>query len=375
MHSRFLAPAACLAVAAALAASPVLSGGAAQARPADAAGRAAPTKAQIIEKMKAVNEYWIAHGPDQASNSWPNATFNVGNLAYVETTGVSNHYTLPWAKANKFELQSDPARPFFPDFEAAGEAYLELQKFHADAASLAPLRKRVKDEVASVKAGHLDYFSYVDALNMAMPSFVRLGVMDKKSADITTAQKLFVFAQTKIGGRGLYDPVAGLWWRDASAAGSHTYWSRGNGWAFAALAKVLQALPATDPSRAGYVTVFTRMAAALKAAQRTDGFWNVNLGDPTEFAGPETSGTALFTFGMAWGVNSGVLDSASYRPVAERAWQGLADTAVRADGLLGYVQGNATKPSDHQPVTATDTAAYGVGAFQLAGQQMAALES
>ena len=42
------------------------------------------------------------------------------------------------------------------------------------------------------------------------------------------------------------------------------------------------------------------MSKALKKCQREDGFWNVSLHDPTNFGGKETSGTALFVYGMAW---------------------------------------------------------------------------
>jgi len=39
--------------------------------------------------------------------------------------------------------------------------------------------------------------------------------------------------------------------------GKNVYWSRGNGWVFAALARVLTELPVTDTHRQEYVTTFT----------------------------------------------------------------------------------------------------------------------
>ncbi|GAA0617815.1 glycoside hydrolase family 88 protein [Kutzneria viridogrisea] len=333
---------------------------------------AEPHQCPVVAPMQAADAYWVANGPDQASNSWQNATFHVGNLALVRTSGESNHKTLPWAQANKFGLQTDPKRPFFPDFEAAGEAYLDLYTyFHPDPPSLAALRQRVAEEVASVNQGHTSYWNYVDALNMAMPSFARLGVLDNSEADLAAMQKLFHYTEKQAGGHGLFDERTGFWWRDADFVGTNTYWSRGNGWAISALTKVLQALPATDPRRPEYVRVFTKMAAALKSVQRTDGFWNVNLGNPQDHPGPETSGTAFFTYGLAWGVNAGLLPAATYKPVVGKAWTALTTKALQPSGLLGYVQGVGAKPSDHQPVRATDTAAYGVGAFLLAGQQVA----
>jgi hypothetical protein len=341
---------------------------------ASTAQSATPATCSIITDMVSADNHWVANGTDTAPPNWQNATFQVGNLAMVRTTGVTNHITLPWAAANNYQLPADPAtKPFFPDDEAAGEAYLALYYYHPTPANLQPLRDRVAAEDASVAAGNDTYFNYVDALNMAMPSFAQLGVMDNSQADLDTMHTLFEYAKSGVAGRGLYNLLTGLWYRDASDIGSGTFWSRGNGWAFAALAKVLAQLPATDPHRAEYLQVYRRMALTLLAVQRPDGFWNVDLLNPFDHPGPESSGTSLFTYGLAWGINNGVLPAKLFRSTVERAWKGLTTKALQPSGLLGYVQGPAKGPQDAQPVTATDTAAYGVGAFLLAGTQMAVL--
>lgn len=356
-------------------AAAVLSVGVAQARQATPAAGPGLTRAEIIRTMTSVDNYWVAHGTGLAANNWQNATFHVGNLAYVTAGGATNHVTLPWATNNRFALESSTTRPFFPDFEAAGEVYLDLEAFHPSPVHLAALRARVAAENSSVAAGHVDYVNYVDGLNMALPSFARLGVLDSSQADLTTMQKLFTYAEKTAGGRGLFDESTGLWWRDAHYVGTTTYWSRGDGWAIMTMAKLADALPAGDPRRAEFIRVLTKMAAKLATIQRPDGFWNVDLGNPNDFGGPETSGTAFFTYGIAWGINHGVLPAATYRPVVERAWQGMITKAVHANGLLGYVQGPGSRPADHQPVGANDTAAYGVGGFLLAGSQLAAIET
>ena len=117
------------------------------------------------------------------------------------------------------------------------------------------------------------------------------------------------------------------------------------------------------------------MAAALVSRQRSDGFWNVDLQDPLDFPGPETSGTSFFVFGMAWGLNHSILDRPTYLPVVVTAWDALVQTAVQPSGFLGYVQGVGNSPSSSQPVTATSTADFGVGAFLLAGAEVAKLAS
>jgi unsaturated rhamnogalacturonyl hydrolase len=329
-----------------------------------------PTRAQVVEAMRLADTYWIANGPDQAANNWQNAMFNMANLAYVTVYGKTNGYTLPWSRANRFLLPTDPARPFLGENYATGEAYLDLYKFHPVPETLAALRDRVAAQTASVQAGDTREWDHVEAVGLAMPAFARLAAMDNKPEYLDAMQKLFRYAE-----RRLYNDERGLWWRDSTAACTHTYWSRGNGLVLAGLVKVLAALPAGDPRRPAYTRIVTRMAASLARLQRSDGFWNVDLTNRRDHPGPETAGTALIAYGIANAVNQGILPAARYRPVVERAWHGLVTTAERADGLIGYVQGPATKPSDSQPVGPTDTAAYGVAAFLLAGSQLAALET
>jgi hypothetical protein len=327
------------------------------------------TRAQIVATMASVDSYWIANGTGQSTNNWLNAAFNKGHLAYARTSGTTDSYTYQWCQNNGWALTNDSRGEFFPDPFATGEVYLDEDLLHPDPSHLAALRGRVADEVASVQAGNTSYWNYVDALNQAAPSLARLGVLDGNSADLSTMDTLFNYTRSH-----LLDTGTGLWWRDSNYVGTTTLWSRGNGWAAIAMAKVLDALPASDARRAQYQSVLVGMAAALRNTQRSDGFWNVDLGDPNDDPGPETSGTAFFTFALAWGVNHGVLPAAPYRPVVEKAWQGMVSKAVHADGLLGYVQGTGSKPSDHQPVTSTDTTAFGVGGFLLAGSQLAVLE-
>ncbi|SDY87267.1 Glycosyl Hydrolase Family 88 [Amycolatopsis xylanica] len=354
----------------ALALAAALTGGLATSAPA----QADPVPADlcdVAQKMVSAGDYWVNNGTNLASNGWENATFHVGNLALVRTTGVSNHKTLPWAKANNYLLQTDAKKPFFPDFEAAGEAYLDLfTYFHPDAPIIADLRKRVADEVASVQQGHTKYWNYVDGLNMAMPSFARLGVLDNSPATLDAMQTLFHYTEKGVNGRGLFSEATGLWWRDGGYIGSNTFWSRGNGWAISALSKVLQVLPANDPRRPEYLRVFKKMAATLKAVQRSDGFWNSSLLNPYQYGGPESSGTAFFTYGIAYGINAGILDAATYKPVVDKGWTALSTKALQANGKLGYVQPVGSKPGPAKP---DGTAAYGVGAFLLAGQQVAKL--
>lgn len=82
--------------------------------------------------------------------------------------------------------------------------------------------------------------------------------------------------------------------------------------------------------------------------------------------GPETSGTAFFTYGLMWGVNHGLLDKTDYAPVIEKAWRYLVSTALQPDGSIGYVQPIGEKPDPTRKVDAGSQAPFGTGAWLLA---------
>jgi Predicted unsaturated glucuronyl hydrolase involved in regulation of bacterial surface properties, and related proteins len=66
------------------------------------------------------------------------------------------------------------------------------------------------------------------------------------------------------------------------------------------------------------------MCAALLPLQRSDGYWNVSLNDPDNFGGKEVSGTSLFIYGFAWGINNKILDKKIYLPAITKAWNAMS---------------------------------------------------
>ena len=156
----------------------------------------------------------------------------------------------------------------------------------------------------------------------------------------------------------MYDEESALFYRDGkyiypkhkTNQGLKDFWSRGNGWVFAGLAKVLQDLPENDAHRAEYMTR--------------------SLLDPVQAPGRETSGTAFFTYGYLWGVNNGFLDKSTYEPVIKQGWKYLTEIALQPNGKIGYVQPIGERADQHKNVGPETTADFGVGAFLLAGSEM-----
>jgi rhamnogalacturonyl hydrolase YesR len=144
------------------------------------------------------------------------------------------------------------------------------------------------------------------------------------------------------------------------------YWSRGNGWVLGGLVKVLEIMPKDYPTRPKYVQQFKEMAEAVKNIQGKDGLWRSGLLDPDAYDLPEVSGSAFFTYAIAYGINEHILDRKTYYPVVEKSWKGMLGH-VYADGRLGSIQ-----PVDGQPgkFKASASHVYGVGGFLMAGYQM-----
>ena len=347
-----------------------------------------PSKNKILSSMQLANQYFMDKWPDagktiitnkeRKSTIWTRSVYYEGLMALNTIDPQSKYYdyAVQWGEKHKWELAWG-ATSLHADNHCAGQTYIDLYLIDKK-------EERIRDIKASidmmVKTDKKDDWSWVDALQMAMPVFTKLGVIYNDTNYFRKMYDLYSFSKNQHGGNGLYNRNEHLWWRDKDFVppykepnGENCYWSRGNGWAFAALVRTLSLLPKSDPHYAEYLQDFKDMAVAILPLQRTDGFWNVSLMDPNHFGGKETSGTALFTYGFAWGINQGILDMKKYSPAITKAWNGMSTEALHDNGKLGYVQGTGKEPKDGQPVTfesVPDFEDYGLGSLLLAGTEI-----
>ncbi len=171
----------------------------------------------------------------------------------------------------------------------------------------------------------------------------------------------------------LYSPQWHLFYRDVTYLhatgpnGQPVFWSRGEGWVMAGLVRTLEYIPQDYPTRGKFETQLRQMAAEVATLQDAkSGLWHANLLDAAAYPRPETSGSALMTYALAWGVNHGVLSRARYEPVIRRAWRGLVKQ-IYVDGRLGNIQQTGVAPAYYRRSSSFN---YGVGAFLLAGSQV-----
>jgi unsaturated rhamnogalacturonyl hydrolase len=368
-----------------LAAAGVPTPAAATAQAASAAAPPAatlPPRENMVAVMRQVADQWIGAHPNSGDDEWADATLMSGLIALYRLTSDATYlnYVTGWAQSHAYGLNGGNTTRD-ADSQCAGQAYLDLYGIAPAADKIAAIEACLHNMTYVNQVSKNDDWWWVDALHMAMPQFARLGVLRGDSGYYDKLYKLYTHTKSAEGGPGLYNPTTGLWYRDknflpggiVSPSGKPDVWSRGNGWAAAAHTKVLKALPTTQANVPEYRSTLTRLVTAVAKVQRSDGFWNVNLADPDHFPGPETSGTVFFVYGTAYAIGAGLVDSATYLPVAARAWNGLVATAVHPDGTLGYVQKVGDRPDSSQPVTYDSAADFGVGGFLLGGTELAAL--
>ncbi|WP_329535734.1 glycoside hydrolase family 88 protein [Streptomyces sp. NBC_01450] len=376
---RLLTGGAALTAAAAL--QPALTGTAQAAPPAGPL----PSRGAVVAVLRRVADQWIGAHTDPGDNGWANATFFSGLLALQRLTGSPRYlaYARNWAEKHAYGLNGGVTTRH-ADNHNVGQAYLDLYEIEPEESKISAIEESLHRMVYTDQPDKNDDWWWDDALHMAMPPFARIGAL---RGDPQYWQKLYaLYDHTKRveGGPGLYDDATGLWYRDKrflpglpgailSPAGKPVVWSRGNGWVAGGHAKTLKALPPGERHTGEYSDTLVRLVTAVAGIQRTDGFWNVNLADATHLPGPETSGTSFFLYGTSYAIRAGLVDRRAYVPVAARAWNGLVTTAVHPDGFLGYVQNVGDRPESSQPVTYDSTANFGVGAFLLAGTELARL--
>jgi unsaturated rhamnogalacturonyl hydrolase len=354
-----------------------------------------PSRDTLMKQLVTANKYFMDKWPDpgadivtdkvRPSNLWTRSAYYEGLMAlyYVHPDTAYYRYAVDWGESHEWMPTYAPygfqgsLETRDGDYQACGQTYIELYQLDPeDTVRIGPITTCINYRLESEE---VDDWSWIDAIQMAMPVYAKLGVVHKDTAYFRKMHEMYMFTKTQHGTSGLYNTVDHLWYRDGdfdppytTPNGKDCYWSRGNGWVMAALVRVLDVIPDTLEYREEYLTTFNEMAEALIAVQREDGFWNASLVDPDDHGGKETSGTGFFAYGLAWGINNGILDSATYMPHLVKAWNGMAYEALHSDGFLGYVQGTGKQPGDGYPFEYDKPANfedYGLGAFLLAGSE------
>jgi rhamnogalacturonyl hydrolase YesR len=320
---------------------------------------------------------------DVSDTEWVRGAFFAGVMAAYEATGNSRYLDAATEISERNTWKPGP-RPRHADDHCIAQTYARIFLVEREPRMIEATIERFDGMIAEPRPGpevgwaEDDNWSWCDALFMAPPTMalVAEATDDLRYLDLMNGMWWQTYDY-------LYDPEEHLWYRDGryiiqedgsgprTTNGQKIFWSRGNGWVFAGLALVLEHMPDDYPDRPRYEGLFREMAVALAAVQGGDGLWRSSLLDADEIPIPESSGSGFFTFGLAWGVNSGLLDADTFLPAVRKGWAGLI-WAQQPDGRIGWVQQIGYDP---RSVTAEDSMEYGTGAFLLAGSEMLRLEA
>lgn len=226
--------------------------------------------------------------------------------------------------------------------------------------------KKATDVRFEDNVNNMEWWTWCDALYMAPPSFALM-------SDITGDLIYLKYADVQWWKTSdyLYSKDDSLFYRDdrffddRTENGKKVFWSRGNGWVIAGLARMLSAMPVDYSGREKFEQQYKEMAHKILSIQGDDGLWRVSLDDPDYLNIGESSGSAFYTFALAWGINHNLLDK-KYTKQVEKAWVALTKN-VNEWGRLGYVQQVAGSP---YPFYEDQWQVYATGAFLLAGKEM-----
>lgn len=327
------------------------------------------TPAAIDKALRKVADWQLARARPHFDRLWTSAVMYTGFMAASEATGDPKYREAMREMSKKFDWQLRDRLPNADDV-SIGQTYLELYLHDKRSARIGLTKAELDDLIGlqTLKPGdaRLPWW-WCDALFMAPPVWAKMYQVtgERKYVD-------YVHAQWKKTSDLLYDKEEHLYARDASyigktgANGKKIFWSRGEGWVLGGLARTIDLLPADDPNRAFYVQQLREMSARIAKLQNPQGLWHADMLDPKTFPLPEVSGSALFVYGMAYGVNRGYLDAKTYRPVIEKAWTGILKN-VYADGRLGNIQQTGAEPAFYRPTSSYN---YGVGGFMLAAAEL-----
>ena len=357
--------------------------------------KVAMTKSATTQQAMLKAMQWQEANPifTKAPTDWTNGAYYVGVVKAHEAT--KNREYLGALKSRAIRNSWKPWERFYhADDMNICYSYLYINTLGESNVDLGPTSSIIKDhlykpyawkngENANLKGNKETEIKekilwwWCDALFMAPPVIINYSKQMKDPSYLKDMDKYYAEAYEL-----LYDKKAHLFSRDArflltgkandikEKNGEKVFWSRGNGWVLAGLALMLTDLPKDYPTRKFYENLFIEMAEKIKTLQPADGLWRTSLLSPESFDHGEVSGSGFFTFALAWGINNGILNKASYTPVVLKAWETIL-ACQQENGKVGWVQNIGANP---MPASANSWQNFGTGAFLMAGSEILKLK-
>lgn len=287
------------------------------------------------------------------SNAWGEAMYQKGNMAIFTNTYSENYlkYSIDWAERTGYCV--DPSTPA-PKSLLAADVYAELYMENGDQ-KLFEAAKNAADLITAESC------ETIEAVYMSLPL---LGKMYEITGDEKYVLKIDEYYShlRKV----LYDEGAHLFFENSLAAADKVYWSRGNGFALSGLADLIEILPEGE-LKSKLTADYLNLAEAVFACRTIDGYYTRRLTDHEYYPGFETGGTAYIIYGLAKGINMGLLDKEIYSGSINAGFKFIVG-AVKDSGQVGFVQPRDSSGGEKGvALDGSATGGYATGAVMLAG--------
>ncbi|MBV8672618.1 MAG: glycoside hydrolase family 88 protein, partial [Acidobacteriaceae bacterium] len=235
-------------------------------------------KRKAIElAMRKVGDWELERSRHYFSQDWTFAALYAGFIAASRTLPEPRYEAAMMQVGNKFDWKLGP-RLSHADDQAIGQTYLELYQEHHDPKMIAPIQAQFDALMKTPDDPERPVWWWCDALFMAPPVWARLYQATRNRAYLD-----YMDREWWITSNLLYDSGEHLYFRDASylhkteSNGAKLFWSRGNGWVMAGLARVIEAMPDDYPTRPRYIEQYRQMADRIASLQGSDGLWRPGL--------------------------------------------------------------------------------------------------
>jgi rhamnogalacturonyl hydrolase YesR len=334
-------------------------------------------KDKYIKKAMTRALDWQLNNPKHELYDWTNGAFYAGVFAAWETTGSKKIWNAMYEMGEKNQWKPGP-RLHHADDHVICQTYIDMYRVSGEKKMIEPFTETIGKFMATpYETGEIRPITWwwCDALFMAPPALVKLGVTLQENKYLELNDKLFKECYNLLYNKdfSLYARDMNYKWNEPGinpikeANGEKIFWSRGNGWVMGGLVRVLKELPLNYTTREFYLQNYKEMAAKIVSLQQADGLWRSSLLDPASYPGGEASGSGFYCYALAWGINNGILDKSTYLPVVEKAWVGL-NGLIQPDGHVGWCQPIGADPKKN--FNAESWEVYGIGAFLLAGSEV-----
>ena len=170
-------------------------------------------KKELLKNLRLANDYFVKKWPDtgksiitnreRPSNIWTRGVYYEGLMALHAIDPQQHYYdyAVSWGNSHKWGLRNG-IQTRNADDQCCGQTYIDLYLIDKKEERIKDIKASIDLMVASDKVSD---WTWIDALQMAMPVFAHLGVIYQDNRYFEKMYQLYTHSKTKEGGNGLYN--------------------------------------------------------------------------------------------------------------------------------------------------------------------------